>query len=821
MSKETHITKLARELSYSIELIELFSKDKQVEKIDIQNKKLISDGVYKLNSTDYFFELSNGDIIGFLRIKKIFKGFFRFGSDSIKKNLINAVKDCFEKNYKLFRNEKVVENILNYDLLDKTYTINEIEDFIIESFEEINSIKIIPFSLDKNNALFDWNLNYDYELKITHNIPTTYCYISVISTFSPQLFNEILEKLLSDILQDYYSNRIIRAVTSLNLDSDDNIIADSKEQIKFDAIFGSIKRFFNCSYISFWKKEIQNDNIYKFVQGTKELNAKDNSIANIEFKPNPDRPYCISTLNFESKNDSNKEFYNFAHSNGFLSSYYVPINDYGTNIQNGILIIFSRIRIEQLSKKTNEFLQDIVKNINDLLTWDKINSLSELKKHLPNEDTSKVIKEVLKEIGNSILAKSVFLYPNNEVISIKDDFIFSGEMSPQGSSIILENRTTNFNLINEVFSDFDKYYCITNKKDFRNFIIKQVGKKNFSEKRFKNSFFFRDGIAAFIVFHIKSYDEEKSIGAIFINFDNPIKNKGEYEQLVKFYAYYIGELLNMHNYKVLIQNKLQIEKLRRKFERDRSKNIELKKEEIENLYLNKMPDFFRTEYFLILQTLMHDIKSLLGSSKDAWDEFKNELSSKASQDLLDKVKLSSKVLGDNEKRIKDILKLFEFDQANEESKIKISDLVKRLKSFFTPESYDEEKKRLVITIKKMEDEPKYLVNKTMFSMIFYNLFTNAIYALDNFFEEGIMEIDINIHFKNSYFTILFSDNGPGIQGIAENELFELGKTSKGEDGLGIGLFFIREIIENNMNGNIRYYRKNNKSNFELTFPQKY
>jgi sensor histidine kinase regulating citrate/malate metabolism len=84
-----------------------------------------------------------------------------------------------------------------------------------------------------------------------------------------------------------------------------------------------------------------------------------------------------------------------------------------------------------------------------------------------------------------------------------------------------------------------------------------------------------------------------------------------------------------------------------------------------------------------------------------------------------------------------------------------------------------------------------------------------------------MKIEIDMHFANNVFTIQFKDNGPGVKGVEEDKIFDYGVTSKEEDGLGIGLFYVYEIIVNQLNGYIRYFRSKGNTVFELVIPNNF
>ena len=93
------------------------------------------------------------------------------------------------------------------------------------------------------------------------------------------------------------------------------------------------------------------------------------------------------------------------------------------------------------------------------------------------------------------------------------------------------------------------------------------------------------------------------------------------------------------------------------------------------------------------------------------------------------------------------------------------------------------------------DEPKLYVemNKGHLMQIFNNLFDNAMYWLKYKPSKDRREIAIKVSGKDR--TIIFADNGPGVDEKVKYHLFEPFISTK-SDGRGLGLYIIQDLLQN-------------------------
>ena len=97
-----------------------------------------------------------------------------------------------------------------------------------------------------------------------------------------------------------------------------------------------------------------------------------------------------------------------------------------------------------------------------------------------------------------------------------------------------------------------------------------------------------------------------------------------------------------------------------------------------------------------------------------------------------------------------------------------------------------------------ETLPLLYLDRNLFQMVFFNLFSNAIkYAFD---DPGQFEVRIDAEQVGGEFRIHFSDYGPGIDEAYAKSIFEHGMRgptalSKIVKGMGLGLWVVRRVVE--------------------------
>lgn len=107
-------------------------------------------------------------------------------------------------------------------------------------------------------------------------------------------------------------------------------------------------------------------------------------------------------------------------------------------------------------------------------------------------------------------------------------------------------------------------------------------------------------------------------------------------------------------------------------------------------------------------------------------------------------------------------------------------------------------------------------NRGHLMQVFNNLFDNSFYWIKYKFPKKSPKIVIKVSGKDR--TIIFADNGPGVEKQIENHLFEPFVSTK-PDGRGLGLYIVQDILQN-YKGEIELMTKEkllDGANFKITF----
>ena len=122
---------------------------------------------------------------------------------------------------------------------------------------------------------------------------------------------------------------------------------------------------------------------------------------------------------------------------------------------------------------------------------------------------------------------------------------------------------------------------------------------------------------------------------------------------------------------------------------------------------------------------------------------------------------------------------------------------------------------------KYSQSIRYHGNQHKFSQIITNLLSNALDSYTNANEIKNKRITIALYKKNKQITFVISDNGEGMQKKEIEKIFDpLYTTKQNSQHMGLGLYLIKGIIQDDFGGTISVKSKLNKgSNFSVSFPE--
>lgn len=602
-----------------------------------------------------------------------------------------------------------------------------------------------------------------------------------------------------------------------------------------------LKNYFNTDFISFWIKVYDDDdksNYYIQKYGTEEVKKACHVFGERKIDINYSRKYYPYVIDLSMKSEDNEQFYSFAKDGSFQSCIYVPLII--EKLQYGYILIYSKLKISDvlfhrdlefinlISEKAVRFVQD-----RKLVKYKKtfnISSFISLKTSL----------EVLTKNARNYLFPDfviLFWYPDDNSDrnnKYRKDFICSGEENLKDKTIITRLRK-NINAKIDVIDTF-----ITNKVDLIWVDTKEEYNKHLGtkQKKLENTgtyndwFFYRENVKTLIAAPIV-YNGIK-IGVILLNYlDTHFRRNIENDYMIKSFIKYISEGFENAKYFDLFNQRHEIAKIKAEVEEQKNRKLELEFKDIEEkrvrieeelrLTLSKFSDYSQ---FLMFKSIFHDVRRILNTQKKSLELINLDNLRDKERHIIEKELLRVDL---NAKRIKDFLQLFSFTEKGKveiDTKVDFEEVLQSLKKYFIRpyfqiDSVDPEQIIVFNILNKQEESERFYCKKTLISMSFYNIVSNAIEVLSDIDDKTDKKIDIIINFENNHHKIVIKDNGPGLDysKVDETSIFEYGETSK-DDGLGLGLFFVKDVIENKYNGSVDFKRKNGFSEFTIILPYK-
>lgn len=156
------------------------------------------------------------------------------------------------------------------------------------------------------------------------------------------------------------------------------------------------------------------------------------------------------------------------------------------------------------------------------------------------------------------------------------------------------------------------------------------------------------------------------------------------------------------------------------------------------------------------------------------------------------IKRSKNVTENGMKIIDKVRKLRKIEEKDSTKKVRIKSILNRVIS-----DYDEELKQQDINL-KLEGEEKTVEGGTLLEDLFSNLIENSIQ------HSNCSKIKIKIHSEKDECIITVEDDGKGIKDEEKDRIFEKGYNYGEGGGTGLGMYIVKEVVDN-YNGSIDVY----------------
>lgn len=480
--------------------------------------------------------------------------------------------------------------------------------------------------------------------------------------------------------------------------------------------------------------------------------------------------------------------------------------------------IFSKREVyeEEVTGYSKILLNEVSKKV-ALASWNLrlSNSIDTVARSLIKRETQDPLEKIVEQAyWLSPSADSVVLFPYQKGKTIvMQDAIVGGRDLPK------ENPDKPAKFANFIVNH--KSYFITNESDY--IALAELAAK---DRPAHDNFWSKRNLKSMAAIRLDYEDD--TVGVMFFNYTEQ-KNFSEdnTRQFIEAFANFAKIALTNEDYIRRIQ--AEREKLNEEYEMLSKKQQELRKErdeqqkEKENIQFEyekvfqkmeeMIPRATKASYYMIMQGINHDIRNFLVQMGSMLRKLENDNSIAKYRDKFSK---SIKDINDNVENIENLLDLFGYKKDTKDVLFNVNEVIDKVVSF-----YKRKDELIQIEYYTGSSELNLFGSKEEFSMVMYNILNNAFQAiqLKGEDEKGEIVIRANID-KEKHIHVWIKDDGVGIDKDLKEKIFEFGFTTKEKDGLGIGLYFVKEVIYNTFRGevNVDSY-KGKGTTFHITIPQ--
>lgn len=454
-------------------------------------------------------------------------------------------------------------------------------------------------------------------------------------------------------------------------------------------------------------------------------------------------------------------------------------------IQIAVIVIFSKRETLWLLAEDRIFLNLIAQKGAMALQMSKmISSLETLSKAGVEYEQDLFLRQLVRAAADLFQADPVVLYPYEEgrEIQFRDGVYagtFKGEVIKQYYKGKHRNSTRAVFLANVIAKEGTKWF--DDRTEYETFLKEKGGGQASSE--FKGSFHEREKIQSFVGVQLQF--EQKVVGVIFFNYRVQKIFSPETKRFIEAFAF-------------LATNAIII-----------AKGISIVKKESEGH--QEQAKFFKEAYYLRARGVNHDIRNNLLELGILKNEIEHTVYPELSKKLRGKFDRQFGNIKFNAKRIEELLNAFEITEVQPElidMELILDESIQFFKIKEQQKREDSGKNQSIKIIKSFEEPfPDLFGDGRLFKMVVYNLFSNAIKAIEDSHspqKQGLIEL-YNFSGQDK-FVFMIKDNGTGIDAEVGNHIFEPYFGTR-EGGVGFGLYFVQEVLQKYFKGTIRFETK--------------
>lgn len=578
------------------------------------------------------------------------------------------------------------------------------------------------------------------------------------------------------------------------------------------SVIGLIVEYFNAKYASLWIREYNNNNnvIYSVFEKSEAISRDwptygtenfEEAKGLKELRPIP------PALFMRSK--TNTDYWRVLIENQVRTVIFVPLKI--DQQQYGFIAIYSMRENWELFQEDEQFLKLIAdKTVLSFINSEIIKSFSSISESYTDQRKWQVLRTIAQNAVKTLHSEPVIIYPvvNNQI----DYTQVAAYGLIDNPNYIRMGRPHNFSLW-AIQNGEDGFYSS------EDFLPKQYVREGgfWKRERIKS-------MAAIPLIHVEDGDNRTVVGLMYFNYRQERKFSDQIIGLIKaFSTLATSALMEFTRYE-----DMRIENIKMRAVADEAvQKSEKVADEFEKKLVELLPVANAASLAQIVRAvnhdirnhlfdisgLMHDIKLLMGSSNQFAAE-KDELSEHL-------VTINSVI--DNSTNLVQLFAPNSFKISNEDLRVLAGSVV----MLCSVRSKTKSDNIIIEIVKRQDDIPAMRCVKAEISMILYNLINNAKDAISRRWEKdgrptgikGTVKIDVNYSKEERYYIIVVEDDGIGIDNGIVNRIYESDYTTK-EKGLGIGLYFVKNTLEENYSGTIHCTSERHQgTKFEMKFKQ--
>ncbi|WP_299275465.1 HAMP domain-containing sensor histidine kinase [uncultured Psychroserpens sp.] len=576
------------------------------------------------------------------------------------------------------------------------------------------------------------------------------------------------------------------------------------------------KEYFRTSYVSFWFREtFQNLNnnptdaiSLERIYQTKEIKSdclltSEERIIVSKFE----NPKLILCDNKEDTYKVNPKFRKFAKANDFKTIILFPL--FNKQRFLGVVSIYLKRRKDELTPLDKGFISMVCeKFVAFVSNKNYFESLEKIQNFIGTKSAESIFESITKESLKSLQSDITFTYKPQKhgVVKFSNGHKAGSFFNNEIHNYYKERQDENIPLIEAIIRSKETRW-LKSQEEISNYY--NQFENTWSSDIFKVRFWERENINSCAIVQLKNSNSE-ILALMILNYREPqFFDDVQKNSIILFAQNMVNALEKDETFKDAI------------LERDKAiVDMKYYAELTEQLMLKAT----RTSFYLILEGINHEIKNLLMrmTSSLLQIEKNSDRLFKKEKNLIKKRK---KDLNFGVDMIYNLLKLFDFKQ-RERRRYSINEIVIEVVNFF--ERDNDEDENIEYDVSELDEGLEELnCYRVEFVMIFYNLITNAISAINdlristNAKRKG--EISFRTEMIKNNYRLEVTDNGIGVDKSIEEKIFIAGfskRKNDNEKGTGIGLHFVKLILEENYLGTIKCSSSTEKTTFIIEIPYK-